>query len=62
MLYASSRQGVISVAEKGAALKIVKKIEASDPDELSPESIEEEFKPKVEVKKAFDRPKRPGRR
>ncbi|KFY17748.1 hypothetical protein V492_00416 [Pseudogymnoascus sp. VKM F-4246] len=62
MLYASSRQGVIAVAEKGAALKIVKKIEASDPDELSPESIEEEFKPKVEVKKAFDRPKRPGRR
>ncbi|KFX98856.1 hypothetical protein V497_01755 [Pseudogymnoascus sp. VKM F-4516 (FW-969)] len=62
MLYASSRQGVVSVAEKGAGLKIAKKIEASDPDELSPESIEEEFKPKVEVKKAFDRPKRPGRR
>lgn len=62
MLYASSRQGVIAVAEKGAALKIVKKIEASDPDELSPKSIEEEFKPKVETKKAFDRPKRPGRR
>ncbi|OBT58935.1 hypothetical protein VE04_00858 [Pseudogymnoascus sp. 24MN13] len=62
MLYASSRQGVIAVAEKGAALKVVKKIEASDPDELSPESIEEEFKPKVETKKAFDRPKRPGRR
>lgn len=62
MLYASSRMGVIAVAEKGAALKIVKKIEASDPDELSPESIEEEFKPKVETKKAFDRPKRPGRR
>lgn len=40
----------------------MKKIEASDPEELSQESIEEEFKPKVEVKRAFDRPKRPGRR
>lgn len=62
MIYASSRQGVVGIAEREAGLKIVKSIEASDPEELGQGSIEEEFKTKVEVKKAFDRPKRPGRR
>jgi twinfilin-like protein len=62
MVYASSRLGVVGVAEKEANLKISKKLEASDPEDLSPSSIEEEFKPKIEVKKAFDRPRRPGRK
>lgn len=61
MVYASSRAYVVTVAEK-EGLTIDKKMEASDPDEITENSLEEEFKPKVEVKKAFDRPKRPGRR
>lgn len=62
MLYASSRGGILAVSEKDAGLKIAKKLEVSDTEDLSEGSIEEEFKPKVEVKRAFERPKRPGRR
>lgn len=61
MVYASSRAYLVTVAEQ-AGLIIAKKLEASDPNDISESSIEEEFKVKVEVKKAFDRPKRPGRR
>jgi len=62
MLYASSRAGIVNLAQKEAGLAIAKKIEASEPDEVGREDIEEEFRPKVEVKRAFERPKRPGRR
>jgi twinfilin-like protein len=62
MLYASSRLGVTAYAEQEAGITIAKKLEASEPGELSEEAIEEEFRPKVEVKRAFDRPRRPGRR
>ncbi|KAI9742651.1 MAG: Twinfilin-1 [Claussenomyces sp. TS43310] len=62
MVYASSRSYAVTVAEQKAGLTVEKKMEASDPDEISKSTIEEEFKPKVEIKKTFDRPKRPGRR
>lgn len=62
MLYASSRAAVVTIAEKEAGLTVAKKLEASGPDEITEAVLEEEFKPTVEVKRAFDRPKRPGRR
>jgi twinfilin-like protein len=62
MVYASSRSWALKIAETDAGLKVEKKLEMSEPDEISESSIEEEFKPKVDVKKAFDRPKRPGRK
>jgi twinfilin-like protein len=62
MLYAASSRSAIQVAEAEAGLKVEKKIEASSPDEFSEESIDGDLHPKVEVKKAFERPKRPGRK
>jgi len=62
MLYAASSRSAIQVAEAEAGLKIEKKIEASSPDDISEESIDSDLHPKVEVKKAFERPKRPGRK
>jgi twinfilin-like protein len=62
MVYASSRSWVVRIAETEAGLAIEKKLEMSDPDEITESTIEEEFRPKVEVKKGFDRPKRPGRK
>jgi twinfilin-like protein len=62
MLYAASSRSAIQVAEAEAGLKVEKKIEASSPDEISEESIDGDLHPKVEVKKAFERPKRPGRK
>jgi twinfilin-like protein len=62
MLYAASSRSAIQVAEAEAGLKVEKKIEASSPDEISEESIDADLHPKVEIKKAFERPKRPGRK
>ncbi|CAL3968843.1 hypothetical protein PZA11_004814 [Diplocarpon coronariae] len=62
MLYAVSSRSAVQVAETQAGLKIEKKIEASSPEELDEESINGDLHPKVEVKKAFERPKRPGRK
>ncbi|KAF2836702.1 actin monomer binding protein-like protein [Patellaria atrata CBS 101060] len=63
MLYASGRAIAISTAEKEGGFTVAKKLEASNPDEVTADLIEEEFAPKQEVSKAaFSRPKRPGRR
>lgn len=62
MLYAASSRSAVAVAESQAGLTIDKKIEASSPEDVSVESIDDDLHPKVEVKKAFDRPKRPGRK
>jgi twinfilin len=62
MIYAATRRFAVRVAETDAGLKVEKTLEMSDPEELTESSIEEEFRPKVEVKKAFERPKRPGKR
>ena len=52
----------MQMAEKEAGLKIEKKLEASGPEEITEGGIEEEFRDRVEVKRGFDRPRRPGRR
>jgi twinfilin-like protein len=62
MLYAASSRSAQQLAESEAGLTIEKKIEASSPDDISQDSIDEDLHPKVEVKTAFQRPKRPGRK
>ncbi len=61
MIHATSKGNVQIFAEQEAGLKIAKKIEESEPSDLALGDFEEE-KPKVEVKKAFARPPRPGRK
>jgi len=62
MLYAASSRSAVQVAETEAGLKVDKKIEESNPSDISEESIMGDLHPKVEVKQAFSRPKRPGRK
>jgi twinfilin-like protein len=63
MLYAASRGNVVSLAQGEGGLKVVKKLEATNPDEVSEKVILEEFKvEEKEEKKGFAKPKRPGRR
>jgi twinfilin-like protein len=62
MVYASSRSWVLQVAEQQAGLKVEKKLETSEPSEITAETVREEFEPRVEVKRGFERPRRPGRR
>jgi twinfilin-like protein len=63
MLYAASRSNVISLAQSEGGLKVAKRIEATNPSEITEAVILEEFKTEaVEEKKGFAKPKRPGRR
>jgi len=62
MLYAASSRSAQQLAEAEAGITIEKKIEAGSPEDISKESIDADLHPKVEVKKAFERPKRPGRK
>ncbi|KAJ5650376.1 uncharacterized protein N7484_004099 [Penicillium longicatenatum] len=62
MLHASSRRTAITVAEN-EGLKILKKIEASSPDEITAERLQEEVDPPKDqgASRGFARPRRPGR-
>ncbi|KAJ5800336.1 uncharacterized protein N7518_002404 [Penicillium psychrosexuale] len=62
MLHASSRRNAIAVAEQ-EGLKIEKKIEASHPDEITGDRLQEEVTPSRDQGPArgFARPRRPGR-
>lgn len=62
MLYAASSRSAVQVAEAEAGLKIEKRLEAGSPEDVDEESILSDLHPKVEVKKAFERPRRPGRK
>jgi len=62
MLYAASSRSAVQVAEAEAGIKVEKKIEAGTPEDVTEESVLGDLHPKVEVKKAFERPKRPGRK
>lgn len=63
MLYAASRGNVISLAQNDGGLKVAKRIEATNPSEVTEEVIADEFKvEEKEEKKGFAKPKRPGRR
>lgn len=62
MMYASYSRSTTTVAETEAGLTIAKRIEASDPSDITEESVLGDLHPKVEMKKAFERPRRPGRK
>ncbi|KAI9706791.1 MAG: Twinfilin-1 [Bogoriella megaspora] len=62
MLYASSRSSVIAVAASEAGIEVAKKLEATEPSEITAQTLHDEFNPKQEQKSGFARPKRPGRR
>ncbi|KAK7985144.1 actin depolymerizing protein [Apiospora saccharicola] len=61
MMYPLMKRAVLAVAEGEAGLQIEKKFEVEEPDEITEETIMSDLHPKVEVKQAFRRPKRPGR-
>ncbi|KAK0711863.1 hypothetical protein B0H67DRAFT_491361 [Lasiosphaeris hirsuta] len=61
MMYPLMKRAVLAIAEKEAGLQIEKKFEVEEPAEITEESVLEELHPKVEAKKVFSRPKRPGR-
>ncbi|KAL2856889.1 hypothetical protein BJX68DRAFT_263421 [Aspergillus pseudodeflectus] len=62
MLYASSRMHGLQVAEE-QGLKVLKKIEAGSPDEVSGERLHEEVNPPQNdgLRRGFAKPRRPGR-
>jgi twinfilin-like protein len=63
MLYAASRGNVVSLAQGEGGLKVAKKLEATNPEEVTEQVILDEFRvEEVEVKQSFSKPKRPGRR
>ena len=62
MLYAASSRSAQQMAEAEAGLRIERKIEASEPGDVTRESVEGDLHPVAEVKRGFERPKRPGRR
>ncbi|KAF1833495.1 actin depolymerizing protein [Decorospora gaudefroyi] len=66
MLYAASRGNVLGLAQTEGGLKVVKKLEATNPDEVTEQLVLDEFRvveeEKKEGSKGFAKPKRPGRR
>ncbi|EAU29545.1 conserved hypothetical protein [Aspergillus terreus NIH2624] len=62
MLYASSRMSALELAQ-AQGLKVSKKIEASGPDEITGERLQEEVDPPQDngMRRGFARPRRPGR-
>ncbi|CAN8097139.1 unnamed protein product [Discula destructiva] len=61
MLYPLMKRAVLEIASGECGLNIEKKFEVEEPNEITEDSVLADLHPKVEVKKAFSRPKRPGR-
>lgn len=61
MLYPLMKRAVLTVAESEAGLKIEKKFEVEEPNEITEQTVLEDLHPKVTARQAFSRPKRPGR-
>ncbi len=61
MMYPLMKRAVLEVATSEIGLTVDKKFEVEDPTEITEELILGELHPKVEERKAFNRPKRPGR-
>ncbi|KAA8907341.1 hypothetical protein FN846DRAFT_778013 [Sphaerosporella brunnea] len=62
MLYASCRASVVAQVEQECGLRISRKLEATNPEEIGEAQLIEELHPKKIEKVSFARPKRPGRR
>lgn len=61
MMYPLMKRAVLEMASGECGLTVDKKFEVEEPSEITEESVLDELHPKIEVKKAFSRPKRPGR-
>jgi twinfilin-like protein len=60
MTYSSMKQNVAKIAEK-CGLELTKTVEFSESGELTPNSIQQELYPKTSEKKAFTKPRKPGK-
>lgn len=61
MMYPLMKRSVLAIAGNEVGLTVDKKFEVEEPSEITEEGVLEDLHPKVEAKKAFSRPKRPGR-
>jgi twinfilin len=61
MMYPLMKRAVLEVAQREAGLEPEKKFEVEDPSEITEDSVVLELHPKLEVRKGFSKPKRPGR-
>lgn len=61
MMYPLMKRAVLEIADREAGLKVDKKFEVEDTDEITEDVVHGDLHPQVEQKKAFSRPKRPGR-
>lgn len=61
MVYPLMKRAVVTAAEQEMGIVAAKKFEVEEPSEITEESVLSELHPQVEQKKAFSRPKRPGR-
>jgi len=61
MMYPLMKRAVLEIAGREAGLTVDKKFEVEDTDEITEDVVHADLHPQVEQKKAFSRPKRPGR-
>lgn len=61
MLYPLMKRAVLEVAASECGLEVEKKFEVEEASEITEEGVISELHPKVEARKGFSRPKRPGR-
>jgi twinfilin-like protein len=61
MLYPLMKRAVLEIAEKEAGLEVQKKFEVESPSEITEDSVLSDLHPKLEVRKGFSKPRRPGR-
>ncbi|KAI7785078.1 cofilin tropomyosin-type actin-binding protein [Diaporthe eres] len=61
MLYPLMKRAVLEVAAGECGLEVEKKFEVEEPSEITEDGVISELHPKVEARKGFSRPKRPGR-
>lgn len=61
MMYPLMKRAVLEIAGRECGLEVDKRFEVEEPAEITEEGVLGELHPKVEVRKGFSRPKRPGR-
>ncbi|KAJ0109673.1 cofilin tropomyosin-type actin-binding protein [Diaporthe amygdali] len=61
MLYPLMKRAVLEMASGECGLEVEKKFEVEEPSEITEDVVISELHPKVEARKGFSRPKRPGR-
>ncbi|KAM5351140.1 hypothetical protein ACJ41O_003863 [Fusarium nematophilum] len=61
MMYPLMKRAVLDIAEREAGLKLEKRFEVEEPNEITEQSVLDDLHPKVAARQGFSRPKRPGR-